>query len=416
MKRLLAVVVNHRSGAFCVRSVQSLRRAWAFEGRAAGDLVVVVVDTASGPAEEPWLVQIEEGGAEVVRSSVNLGYAGGMILGHEQALAGERAGAEGREPYEAIALLNPDLHFTKGSIAPLLNELDQDPRCGAVGPRMSVDEERSVHHPRLDLPHVASELGALQARFDARELRAQLARRARSAAAFYSSEIPREVPMLSGACVVMRRETVEALGAPLDGAYPLYYEDAQLAQDLRRMGLISKLVPESHILHHWSRSAGAGEEFAGEPARRAAIGRALFHERHGDASAREALEEIEALLARTAVEAPFVMQELGCMETPPGMEFDARDEVLIEVSACPFFPLAAGTVIAGGSWTLGEALWGWLFPGTWHVRAACARTGQHLGAWSFQKVAAARTEPVVLGGADERELPIEQAHDVGRAA
>ena len=399
MKNLLAVIVNHRSGAFCARCIQSLRRAWALEGRDACDLEVIVVDTASGPSEEPWLMAIEAEGTEVVRSRENLGYAKGMIVGYRQALEGESGPRTG---HGAVALLNPDLHFTAGSISPLLEELESDPGCGAVGPRMSVDEEGALHHPRLDLPFVADEVAALQARFDSINLRARLARRARSAAAFYKSEEPRVVPMLSGACVVMRRETIEALGSPLDGAYPLYYEDAQLAQDLRNLGLTSKVVPSSRVLHHWSRSAGSGEEFAGEPARRAAIGRALFHERHGDACSSAALQETEALLARTETELPFKIEALGDGEGPPSFSFEPLDEVLIEVSACPYFPLAAGAVTAGGEWRLDDALWGWLFPGKWYVRAACARTGRHLGAWSFEKTKAARTEPVSLGGADEQ--------------
>lgn len=399
MRKLLAIVVNHRSGAFCVRCIESLRRAWEFEGRAACDLEVIVVDTASGPEEEPWLAAIEAAGTEVVRSGENLGYAGGMNVGHRQALAGE--GAKGTR-HEAVALLNPDLHFSAGSIAPLLEELERDPGCGAVGPRMSVDEDGALQHPRLELPFVADEVAALQARFEPDVLRARLARRARSAAAFYTDARPRRVPMLSGACIFMRRETVEALGSPLDGAYPLYYEDAQLAQDLRRLGLSSKLVPRSHILHHWSRSAGSGEEFAGEPARRAALGRELFHERHGDVRLSEALRKTEALLARTCVEPPYAIEDLGACEEPPRFVFEALDEVLIEVSACPFFPLAAGAVIGGGEWRLGGALWGWIFPGRWYVRAACTRTGRHLGAWSFEKTQAARTEPVALGRADGR--------------
>jgi len=397
LKSLLALVVNHRSGAFCARCIQSLRRAWTLEGRDDADLRVVVVDTASGAQEERWLSLIEEEGTEIVRSRENLGYAGGMILGYRHALEGE---SEPEAEGGAVALLNPDLHFSAGSITPLLDELERDPGCGAVGPRMSVDEDETIQHPRLDLPHVADEVAALQARFDPISLRARLARRARSAAAFYKSARPRVVPMLSGACVVMRRETVEALGAPLDGAYPLYYEDAQLAQDLRSLGLTSKVVPASRVLHHWSRSAGSGEEFAGEPARRAAFGRKLFHERHGDLRARRALHETEALLERVEVELPYELEDLGVRAASPEVTFQSEEEVLIEVSACPFFPLAAGAVTAGGEWSMAGALWGWLFPGRWYVRAACAHTGRHLGAWSFEKTEPARTEPVALGGAD----------------
>jgi GT2 family glycosyltransferase len=412
LKRLLAIVVNHRSGAFCARCVESLRRSWALEGRAPADLVIVVVDTASGPAEEPWLTTIEKDGAQVVRSLENLGYAGGMIAGYRQALLDESE-MDGR--HDAVALLNPDLHFQVGSISPLLEELERDPSCGAVGPRMAIDEEASVFHPRLELPHVAAELSTLQARFDRSQARTLLARRARMAAAFLSFESAREVPMLSGACIVMRRETVEALGEPLDGAYPLYYEDAQLAQDLRAMGQSSKIVPSSKVLHHWSRSAGSGAEFAAEPARRAAISRKLFHARHGEALAVRSLKETEEALAAAELEPPFDVHALGAQEGSFSVHFEAQEEVLLELSACPFFPLAAGVVTSGDSWSLSEALWGWIFPGRWYLRAACARTGRHLGAWSFDKGAAARVEPVSLGYEDA-EVHILKSIDAERSA
>ena len=114
-----------------------------------------------------------------------------------------------------------------------------------------------------------------------------------------------------------------------------------------------------------------------------------------------------ALRAGAEGATPFEVEDRGVQAGSPELSFEALDEVLIEVSACPFFPLAAGALTAGGEWSLGDALWGWLFPGTWYVRAACARTGRHLGAWSFEKTQAARTEPVELGGADGRT----HAHD-----
>lgn len=413
MKRLLAIIVNHRSGAFCERCVESLRRTWLLEGRDPADLAVVVVDTASGPAEEPWLSSIEKDGSEVVRCEENLGYAGGMIAGYRQALENEGATDRG---HEAIALLNPDLHFLTGSITPLLEELERDQSCGAVGPRMAIDEGATVFHPRLEMPHVANELSTLQARFEKPEARALLARRARMTAAFLSAESARVVPMLSGACIVMRRETVEALGGPLDETYPLYYEDAQLAQDLRSMGLSSKVVSESEVLHHWSRSAGSGAEFAAEPARRAAISRALFHGRHGEALAVRSLKETEALLARGEAEMPFELQELGLQEGAFSVNYESQEEVLFELSACPFFPLAAGALTSGETWELSEALWDWIFPGKWYLRAACALTGRHLGAWSFEKETAARVAPVELGCADGELHRLESMEAERRAA
>ena len=98
-------------------------------------------------------------------------------------------------------------------------------------------------------------------------------------------------------------------------------------------------------MHHWSRSAGSGEDVAGEPARRAAVGRARFHARHGNEDTARALQETQELLARSAVELPFELKELGVQSEAPLLDLPREREVLIEISACPFFPLAAGEAL-----------------------------------------------------------------------
>ena len=232
LKRLLAVIVNHRSGAFCERCVESLRRTWLLEGGDPADLTVVVVDTASGPAEEPWLSSIEKDGSQIVRCEKNLGYAGGMIAGYRQALKDECA--------------------TDGCTT-------------------------------------------------------------------------------SGLAVRSLRET-------------------------------------------------------------------------------------EELLAQGEVDMPFELEELGLQEGAFSVSFDSEEEVLFELSACPFFSLAAGALTSGETWELREALWSWIFPGKWYLRAACALTGRHLGAWSFEKETAARVEPVELGCADREVHAIESMRVERRAA
>jgi hypothetical protein len=118
--RIRVVVVDHDGGPLTVRCLASV-----FEHRPPGvDLDVVLVDNAS---RHPVTAEVESRWPQVrvVRSDVNLGFAGGADLG-----IGDVA------EVDHVALLNNDAYVTEGWLEPLVEALGVDARAGAACPKI----------------------------------------------------------------------------------------------------------------------------------------------------------------------------------------------------------------------------------------------------------------------------------------
>lgn len=384
-RRLAALVVNHRSGSWALQCLRSLRLEWERCGRDPADLELVVVDSGSGEEEGQRLDELERAGVRVVRSARNLGYAGGLCLAFRET----RGAAD-----DAVALLNPDLLFLPGSLAPLLEALD-DPRVGAVGPRIYLDEELQVQLPPNALPTPGRELlEALATRWPrlARWRAAAVTRRARR---WWGSEERLTTDMLSGACLFLRRGVVDALGGPMDPGYPLYYEDADLCARLRARRLDLVLEPAAEVLHHWSRSAGPA--FEGEVARRHAVGRARFLGTHHRGPLGLALRGARVLLESLGPAPGAALHDftdLGALQEAPELDLGRSGEALVELALTPHLGLTAGVLVEGRRYRLPARTWSWMYPGTYYLRALDHETGALLGAWVLRKETASRSWPL----------------------
>lgn len=386
-RRLSALIVNHDSGAWALRCVESLMIEWEREGRHPDDLDIVVLDSGSNPAESTWWRSLRRTGARVKTTQANVGYATGLNMAFELTSG---------DPDDFVALLNPDLYFLPGSLAPLLERLEEEPSLGAVGPRLFLDEERAIHLPQNVLPTPARELGELlSAHWPALGRRLAQKRSALSKQSWRAQELA-AVEMLSGACLFLRRETILDLGAPMDGRFPLYFEDADLCARLRGAGLGLEVVADSQVLHHWSRSAGP--DFEGEVAKRHAFSRKLWMKlHHGDLLSRGLLALRQFLKRRFERHAPqpiHPIEDLGALSESPEIQFPRDGEFLLELSLTPFWGLSAGIFVQGEEYSLPARSWSWLFPGTYYLRALDAHSGRFLGAWCFEKRSPARSWPL----------------------
>ena len=382
--KLAALVVNHDSGAHavaCVRSWLAAARAAGFE-RAA--LRVVVVDCASGLDQAGAFAALRALGAEVVVSAENLGYAGGMQL------AAARAGAA-----DVLCVLNPDLVFPAGSLARLVRTLDERP-AAIVAPRCAVDEEGTLWLPPNEPPTPGATLfDALAAvDVDVARTRSLAARAARRAA--WSATQAHEASMLSGACLFVARSTVARLGVLLDPRYPLYYEDADLCRRARAHGVPLVVEPRATVAHRWSRSAGHGERYAGEPLRRMRLSRRLYlKEHHGWRGA--LAERIARVLEARAV--PLLIhdcRDLGTPSAPPPLGAGSAADALWELSVTGGFGLCGGRVVAPGEALLQQSAWDWLPAGRYWSRLTALDDGRLLEAATFMKTAPS-IEPALDG-------------------
>jgi N-acetylglucosaminyl-diphospho-decaprenol L-rhamnosyltransferase len=157
---------------------------------------VVIVDNS--PEADPALTQLAEGrGAQLVLNRENLGFGVACNIG--------AAGAE----TEFLLFLNPDAALAPDALGHLTAAMDRYPKASAANPRIAEADgspyfkRRSVLIPRREwLP------------------------RGWPAA-------DREVPVLSGAALFVRRSAFEAVGG-FDSQIFLYHEDDDLSIRLKR--------------------------------------------------------------------------------------------------------------------------------------------------------------------------------------
>lgn len=386
-RRLSALIVNHNSGAWTERCAASLRRAWEAEAGDPIDLEIIVLDSGSEKGEATWWRTLRRGGVRVRTSPANVGYATGLNMAYEL--------SSGKDQ-DIVALLNPDMHFLPGSLGPLVKRLDEDSSVGAVQPRIYLDEDLQILLPPNELPSPGAELLEALASHFTFIARWRADRKRRSSEAFWSSTAAQEREMLSGACLFLRRSTIEELGEAMDGRFPLYFEDADLCLRLREHGYSLALEPDSEILHHWSRCAGP--EFAGEVATRHAYSRSLYMSKHhrgiGSVLAQMCSRALGNWKRSDPTESMHSLLDLGELYESPTFDLPANVRGTLEISLTPFWGLSAGSWIEGGPFQFSPKAWSWLFPGEYFVRAVASESGELLGAWKFQKTSPARTWPL----------------------
>lgn len=190
---------------------------------------VIVVDNAS---PDDSLAAVAGLPVTVVRAYANHGFAAGCNLGT----------AHGVAPY--VLLLNPDARLERADLAALVAVLDDEPAAGIAGPRI-LEADGALAHSQRRFPRRASTFA--QALFLHRlwPLAAWSDELIRDRAAY---ERPGAPDWLSGACLLVRREALEAVGG-LDEDFFLYCEDIDLCARVRTAGWDVRYEPTATARH-----------------------------------------------------------------------------------------------------------------------------------------------------------------------
>lgn len=205
------------------------------------DLELIVVDNASsdGTVEH---VRMRYPSARIVETRRN----GGMAAGNNAGMAV----ATGR----SFLLLNSDAYLHAGALRTLLDRLDAEPvgTVAAVAPRLeNVDgsPQRSVRgFPTLW--RYATEFLYLR----------RLAPRRRAFNAFYGAGVdlhqPQRVEWVTGACLLVPRDSVDAVGV-MDEAYFMYGEEVDWLLRMSEVGRTVCWEPRAAATHLGGGSAGS---------------------------------------------------------------------------------------------------------------------------------------------------------------
>jgi GT2 family glycosyltransferase len=234
--RVTAVVVSYNTRDELLRCLGSLRR------HAGLPCQIVVVDNASA-----------DGSAAAVAS----GFPDALLIRNPENVGFSRANNQGLRAASAayVLFLNSDAELTAGALPALGVILDERPRLGAVGPRLQAADgtvEVSFGPPLTPI-----------AEWRQRRL-VQGVRRRRSAAvrrAEAQAAAEREPGWLSAACLLARREALDAVGG-FDEGFFLYEEDVDLCVRLRQAGWSVVFTPSAQVIHHLGRSMQADPQRA----------------------------------------------------------------------------------------------------------------------------------------------------------
>jgi hypothetical protein len=231
---LSVVIVNYNAGTLLSDTVRFLTLA-----KTRQTLEIIVVDNCSEDSSIDLLQssQSDTKSLSIIRNDKNLGFATACNIGVKNASG------------QWILFLNPDCEIAQNAIQVMLDALESTPGIGMVGGLLlnsdgteQVGGRRTVPTPWRSLVRVLRLSGFLSKRYPKLFPDFQLHKEALPNA-------PIEVEAISGACMLVKLETLQRIGL-LDEGYFMHCEDLDLCMRIRASGLKILFVPGAKILHH----------------------------------------------------------------------------------------------------------------------------------------------------------------------
>ncbi len=216
------VMVNYHTWPYTLRCIDSLYQT----GYESFEVVVVNNDQAAVP-EMPHPVRL-------IRNPENVGFARACNQG--------MIASDG----EYVVLINNDALVERDFFEDLRKFFEENPTAGVTGTKI-VDAEGNLElSARKELSFVSGLLGrtSLLTRLLGKN---PLVRRLFPAAQKPSG--PTTVDWVSGACMTLRRRTLEEIGI-FDERFFMYFEDADLCRRAREAGWLVYYLPQVEVLHH----------------------------------------------------------------------------------------------------------------------------------------------------------------------
>jgi len=166
-----------------------------------------------------------------------------------------------------VLLLNPDTVVHDGALQTLIEHMGTGRQIAAVGPTLLLESGEVQPESARNLPRLGNLLPWLLL-LDKLEWALRFRRRPRSSASHpppgtlldrftllaWSRDRTCAVEALCGACILLRREAIQAVGL-LDESQPLYLDDIDYCRRLRDAGWSLHFVPDARITHLWQHSS-----------------------------------------------------------------------------------------------------------------------------------------------------------------
>ncbi|WP_297164445.1 glycosyltransferase family 2 protein [uncultured Porphyromonas sp.] len=238
---LSVVLVNYKVPQLTIEAVRSVLAGCRL---IEGEVEVIVLDNASSDDSMGRLRTAfgAEPRVKLLESATN----GGFARGNNQAIA------EAQGDY--LLLLNPDTLVGESTLAYCLTFLRTHPEAGAVGPRL-INQSGAMH------PECKRGVPTLWHSFCRFTRLYRLAPHSAWLNGYYQGHLSpdevQQVPVLTGAFLMMRRTLYQAVGG-LDERYFMYGEDIDLCYTIERAGYHNYYLP-TPVLHYKGESEQAAD-------------------------------------------------------------------------------------------------------------------------------------------------------------
>ena len=229
---LSIIIVNWNSVAFLQKCLASI-----YTDSCLPEGEVIIVDNASFDGSED-LVRREFPQAKYIQSHENLGFARANNLGYTH--------SSGR----TLLFLNPDTEVSPGALSQMVDQLWSTPQIGGVGCRL-LNTDLSVQTTCLQaLPTIWNQLfdsDYLKRVFPCWEMWGMRP-------LFTSEASSDDVQMISGACLMVKREAFEKVGL-FSMEYFMYGDDVDLCYKIKHAGYVLRYVATAEVIHHGGKSS-----------------------------------------------------------------------------------------------------------------------------------------------------------------
>jgi GT2 family glycosyltransferase len=240
LRRCLASIARNSSAQRSLTAIRAYGEVPVGDGVAASDgprIEVIVVDNDSSDGS-PEMTRENFPWAKLIVNPENVGFSAGNNRGIEA--------AEGRY----VLLLNPDTTVHPGALEALVSFADLRREAGVVGAKL-LNGDGSLQYSCRAFPTLATAffrdtpLGRLfpKNRYNRDYLLTD-----------WDHDSPREVDWVSGAAMLLRRETLDQIGG-LDESFFMYCEDMDICYRAREKGWTVLFCPDAVITHLIARAS-----------------------------------------------------------------------------------------------------------------------------------------------------------------
>ncbi len=223
------VVLSYNTKKLTSQCIDSLKIAGG------NNLKIIVVDNNSSDGSQEMLKSRKD--IEYFLLKNNLGFTGGNNYGIRHCL---------KKGHKFIGIINSDTIVDKDFLQPLVNQLKFNPDTGLVGPKIYFYPGKEYHRNRYKSSEKGKVIWSVGGNIDWDNVYAS--NRGIDEVDHGQYDKITETDFVSGCCLAATSDTWKKINL-FDERYYLYYEDADLSQKSKKIGLKNVCVPQSKIWH-----------------------------------------------------------------------------------------------------------------------------------------------------------------------